>query len=181
MVSSTLIGVVIGALIAVVGNTVAQWVAGTFAEHREAKRQEHDSQMRMREERIRAYGAFLETTSVMSVEDLQPRDLFQAYSRAVIASGDYEMVGKINKLRGAALEVMKRHTQLKRQGEPTTEDPELDHLIEEANRHRRELIDAAWKQLDIEQQPTTPSEEEHDQRPWWKRVLRLSGTSITCG
>lgn len=175
MIWATIIGVVLGALISVLGNMAAQWIAGKNERSREESRQDHESHERLRERRMSAYSEMLRITSGVYRKDLQYVELLEAYSQAELLVGDDEAVRKaLRALYETSNMTRERAEKVGVYSQKLKKDRLFDNYLVSTKDARQIFLAEAQRQLGIEHQPTETSQQAH--RPWWKRWLGIWGS-----
>lgn len=123
----------------------------------------HESNLRLRDERIRAYREMLRITAAIDPVDLQRLELTQVYSGAqLLTGGESKVLSALEELHNSSREARERANEIiKSHGatfneiqiaELVMKDGEFQKLLQRSKERRDKFLQAAWRQLGVEPQ-----------------------------
>ncbi len=140
---------IITASATLIGTLGAVWLTLFLTNRREAKRLEHERQMKIREERLRAYATLARLTkSVEATEPYQSKDVAEAHSEIEMLTDNSKLKVAADRLLGDALRWRKKARDWYIEGaENPYSHPEVVHARETTDRARNEFIRLAKEEL----------------------------------
>jgi hypothetical protein len=123
-----------------------------FTNRREAKRLKHEREMKLREERLKAYATFARVTkNIDASEPYQTKDLAEAHSTIELLTDNSELQQATEQLWVAALRWRKVASHHYEKGvENPYAQPDTEHARDSVDQRRNEFLRLAKEDLELE-------------------------------